>query len=85
MDLPDDDLERTDDLAPCPFCGAGEHRITVSRLNNAPRMDGKLSAIISVTIRHWCRADGLRRRMIVEVVGRDREDAVAQWTARPPQ
>lgn len=78
----DDDLERTDDLLRCPFCGAGEYRIDVSRLNNMPRMDGKVSAIISVTIYHWCRAGEGRRRMMVQVVGRDREDAVAQWNAR---
>lgn len=68
----------TEDLMPCPFCGAGSYDISESRL--PPKMSGP-GALISVTIRHWCdHKNGVRRT--ISVTGRDREDAREQWNTR---
>jgi len=69
-------------LRPCPFCGDGETRIDESHLS--PTMDGGPGALISATVRHWCRrvdGDGVVGGGI-SFRGRTREDAVRAWNRR---
>jgi hypothetical protein len=72
---------KPDDLAPCPFCGAGEYSLEPRHL--PPRMDGRPSAIVSFTIRHWCegRAPGVVAASR-EVRAREKAPAVAEWNRR---
>lgn len=70
----------TDDLLPCPFCGAGETVYREERL--PPRMDGKQPSLISATVQHWC---GVKPGVVasgIQFRGRTREDAVAAWNRR---
>ena len=71
----------TDNLSPCPFCGAGE--TSADERWTAPSMSGKRS-LIGVTIYHWCDIPRARpaQRLRVEVHGRDHVDATAAWNMR---
>ena len=72
-------------MRPCPFCGAGETRITENRLNRMPDMSGRQSPIISVEITHWCAAvPGQPTRNTITRTGRDMDSAVALWNIRVP-
>jgi hypothetical protein len=74
------DEEDVSDLLPCPFCGAGDTRISASYL--PPRMESP-GALISVEIRHWCTSR--QPGAIVHsrtVRARDRAAAMTEWNRR---
>jgi hypothetical protein len=71
----------SEDLKPCPFCGAGTTEV---RDNGRVWAGTRYSTPSSVSVRHWCEpVEGQPTRM-VERVGRDRESAVAAWNLRAP-
>lgn len=72
------------ELKPCPFCGAGETQI---KENGRMWLGQCYSDPVSVSVRHWCApADGQPSRMI-ERIGRDEASAVSAWNTRiiPPE
>jgi hypothetical protein len=70
----------SEELLPCPFCGAGETRIDEKHM--PPRMSGP-GELIAAEVRHWCdRSGGALSRMNVVMAGRTREDVVAAWNCR---
>lgn len=73
-----------DRLKTCPFCGT--HGIMImeyNRLNRFPRMDGKLSPIITVVLVHWCPAiEGQPSSSPIKIVGRDLESVITLWNRR---
>ena len=72
-------------LRECPFCGGGETTTSVNRLNRAPSMSGKESAIISVEVHHWCTpVEGQPNRNTITRTGRDMDSAIAAWNRRAP-
>ena len=69
----------SDELKPCPFCGAGKTEIT-----DGPKiwLGMRYGDPTSVSVRHWCAPiEGQPSRMI-ERIGRDRESAIAAWNRR---
>lgn len=73
----------SEELKPCPFCGAGETRVEENRLRRAPTMGGGESPIVSVEIHHWCPpVEGQPRRNYIIKVGRDHQGAIAAWNRR---
>lgn len=72
----------TEELLPCPFCGAGEYRIEEKRLHNGVYMDGSLPAVIFGEITHWCEKEEGQPQSIMNFKGRDRGDAIAIWNTR---
>lgn len=71
--------EDREDLAPCPFCGAGQTGI---RENGKVWTGMRFSEPASVSVFHWCEhVDGQPSRAI-ERVGRDLSSAVAAWNTR---
>jgi hypothetical protein len=80
-------MSERDAILPCPFCGDGQTDIQERPLNNAPRMDGKPSPIISATLRHWCPTPaGQPTGLNISMHGRDKASAIAAWNRRaaPP-
>ena len=69
------DLER---LLPCPFCGGG---ITEFRNNGQTWTGMNRSALVSVSVWHWCE-DSPGPSRPVERIGRDREQAIERWNMR---
>lgn len=67
-------------LAPCPFCGAGETRVDTHY--TSPKMNAP-GSLISVVIHHWCPplTAGAHWHHI-EVRARDFEPAIHQWNTR---
>lgn len=71
----------TPDLAPCPFCGAGQ---TVIHVNRGTWTGMGWSEPVSVEVRHWCaEVPGQPSRLIARV-GRDEKAAIAAWNRRAP-
>jgi hypothetical protein len=69
----------TEELKPCPWCGAGKTDI---HPNGRMWTGQRLSEPTSVSIRHWCDdVPGQPHRMI-ERVGRDEAGAVEAWNRR---
>ncbi len=65
------------DLKPCPFCGAGE-----TRMSESTYWTGGKPVVISVRVMHWCpRAEG-QPQSLIQIAGRDAESAKAAWNAR---
>lgn len=79
-----DKILNNSELKNCPFCGTlNETFIETNYLNKQPRMDGKLSAIISVDIRHWCpNIPGNPSQRVIIKTGRDRQSAIDIWNMR---
>jgi hypothetical protein len=77
-----DKLNNVNELAPCPFCGAGQTQL----IENGRVWSGmKYGPPVSVSVRHWCEIiEGQPSRMI-ERVGRDLESAVRAWNMRAHQ
>jgi hypothetical protein len=73
-----------DKLEPCPFCGThGDMIMDINRLNRMPRMDGKLSPIITVVLVHWCLPiEGQPSPSPIKMVGRDLDSVIAMWNRR---
>lgn len=70
----------TNELLPCPFCGAG----TTEVQEHAIWQGAKYAEPISVSVVHWCEpVEGQPSRMI-QKVGRDRASAIAAWNRRSP-
>lgn len=70
----------TNELKPCPFCGAG----TTEVQEHAIWQGAKYAEPISVSVVHWCEpVEGQPSRMI-QKVGRDRASAIAAWNRRSP-
>jgi hypothetical protein len=69
----------TDELKPCPWCGAGD-----TQLHENGRMwtgQGK-SEPTSVSVRHWCQPTPGQPSRMIERIGRDRESAIEAWNCR---
>lgn len=64
-------------LAPCPFCAAGETRMTVSR-----HWTGLSHAVLSATVRHWCEREPGQPGSVLAVAGRTVDDAARRWNMR---
>lgn len=71
------------ELKPCPFCGGGAFTISEVPLDRMPRMDGRPSAIVSASVRHWCEPlERHPRGLNVSMHGPDRASAIALWNRR---
>ena len=69
----------SDELKPCPFCGAG---ITSIKENGKIWLGMRYSEPASISINHWCdNIEGQPSRMI-ERIGRDLDSAIAAWNMR---
>lgn len=66
-------------MALCPFCG-GHAEIRETRLS--PRMDGKVPALVSVEVRHWCADMPGMVASHINFRGRDHASAIAAWNRR---
>lgn len=66
------------DLAPCPFCDAGETLVDPKYY-----WTGMQSTVISVEVRHWCGPEdkGVRGSHIT-MRAKTEEEAVAKWNRR---
>jgi hypothetical protein len=73
-----------DRLKSCPFCGTHDNMLMdYNRLNRMPRMDGKLSPIITVVLVHWCPpTEGQPSSSPIKMVGRDLDSVIALWNRR---
>lgn len=73
---------RTSDhqLAPCPFCGAGETIVD-------PRhyWTGMRSEVISVEVKHWCEETTGVRGSHVTMRAKTEAEAIAKWNRRVSQ
>lgn len=67
----------TDDLLPCPFCGAGT---TIVQPNNY--WTGMSSQVISVEIRHWCEKPTGIQGSGITMRAKTEEEARAKWNNR---
>lgn len=68
----------SEELKPCPFCGAGE-----TRIDEARQWQGiGYSEPISVSVRHWCVDTPGQPKRMIERIGRDRASAIAAWNRR---
>jgi hypothetical protein len=70
----------SNELLPCPFCGAGTFDIRENtRWNGGMRP----STLVSVEVRHWCEPiEGQPHPRVIIRVGRDEESAVKSWNTR---
>lgn len=67
----------SDELEPCPFCRAGETRISESKF-----WTGMRNEVISVRVQHWCpRVEG-QPQSVIDIAGRDRDSAIRHWNTR---
>lgn len=72
-----DDALKPGELLPCPFCGAGEHRLDVQTY-----WTGMRSLPISYSLRHWCsKPEGILNDYR-EIRGKTREAAISKWNTR---
>jgi hypothetical protein len=67
----------TNDLKPCPFCGGED----IETRDNA-YWTGKSSAILSVTINHWCITEEGHPQNIIQIKGNNRQEAINKWNTR---
>lgn len=65
------------ELQPCPFCGAGENRLDISR-----HWTGMRFQPISYALRHWCVKQNGVIGCHLEFRGKTREAAIRQWNTR---
>ena len=64
-------------LSPCPFCDDGTTQVQESTM-----WTGMRNIVVSVRVRHWCaRKDG-QPQSVLEVAGKTRVDAIANWNFR---
>ncbi len=70
----------SEELKPCPFCGAGAFDIREHR--HAPTMDGRPRDPISVELLHWCQASPGVIAAVIHFRARDRASVVAAWNRR---
>lgn len=68
-----------DDLLPCPFCNEIEE-IRVVENTTSPVMN-RPPNVISCDITHWCKQEGLPRRLI-KITGRSKAEAITAWNTR---
>ena len=69
----------SDNLLPCPFCGAGK---TLFHENSKMWTGQKWSKPISVSVQHLCEAVPGQPNRMIERVGRDLPSAIAAWNRR---
>ena len=69
----------TDELKPCPFCGAGTTQIKVQQGTWTGMRWGEP---ISVSVFHWCDPVPGQPSRGIERIGRDEASAVAAWNMR---
>ncbi len=69
----------TNQLLPCPFCGAGETQI---RENGRIWNGVTYTKPTSVSVLHWCERPEGQPFCTLEKIGRDRESAIAAWNRR---
>lgn len=65
-------------LMPCPFCGAGS---TVSEADGK-HWTGMRYVVLSWTVRHWCHVEEGRFPPLLNVRGRDQQQAEERWNKR---
>ncbi len=69
----------TEELKPCPFCGAGETQIREAK----GTWNGRgYSEPVSVSVWHWCQPIPGQPSRGIERIGRDRESAIRAWNTR---
>lgn len=65
-------------LLPCPFCAAGE-----TRISECDYWTGMSSVLLNITIEHWCEGDDSHPyKPFLRVKGRTLEQATARWNTR---
>ncbi len=65
----------------CPFCGAGEFNMDVSK--TPPTMDGRGGDILSARLQHWCeKTDTRRLNCHMSIGGRTVQEAIDLWNTR---
>lgn len=69
----------TEELKPCPFCGAGETQIREAR---GTWMGTSSGQPVSVSVFHWCPTIPGQPSRAIERIGRDRESAIKAWNTR---
>jgi len=69
----------TEELKPCPFCGAGETQIREARGTWTGKGYG---APVSVSVLHWCPPIAGQPSRPIERIGKDREAAIKAWNTR---
>lgn len=69
----------SEQLAPCPWCAAGETQIVE---NGKIWLGKKWGEPSSVSVRHWCPATPGQPSRMIERVGRDRQSAIDAWNNR---
>lgn len=72
-------IASTEELRPCPFCGAGTSQIVENGKVWSGMRYGEPS---SVSVMHWCRQVAGQPSRTIERVGKDRESAVLAWNTR---
>jgi len=69
----------TEQLKPCPFCGAGTTEILE---NGRVWLGTKYGDPVSVSVRHWCEKIEGEPSRCFDRIGRDKESAIAMWNMR---
>lgn len=67
----------SDELLPCPFCGAGE-----TKIHETQYWTGLQSIVIAARVHHWCVRGAGQPGSRMEIAGKTREDAIANWNGR---
>lgn len=69
----------SEELKPCPFCGAG----TTTIKENGKMWTGmRYSEPVSVSVQHWCEPEPGQPSRMLERIGRDKASAVTAWNTR---
>lgn len=67
----------SDQLKSCPFCGGGETHVRESTF-----WTGMRNEVVSANVMHWCERQEGQPQSVLQLVGRDRESAIAIWNGR---
>ena len=65
------------ELADCPFCGGGEHRV-----DEKTYWTGMRSELLNVTVRHWCERIEGQPQSLIQITRKTRNEAITAWNTR---